>query len=257
MKKIFLLNTLAAVLAAGVGTCAHAAGNFSLTSGFDYSTGKYGGSTSTDILYIPIIGKYSTGPWMFQLTVPYVRITGPGNVVRDLGVLRQTTTTTRTTESGLGDVVAAATYNLYAGTTDATIVDLTGKVKFGTADETKGLGTGKNDYALQVDGYKGFGAFTAFGSVGYKVLGSPAGYSLNNVFYGSLGGAYKFDERNSGGVIIDLRQKASTSGSPQRDLTAYISHKIDETWKAQAYVVKGFADGSPDWGLGAMVSYAF
>ena len=33
-------------------------------------------------------------------------------------------------------------------------MDLTGKVKFGTADDTKGLGTGKNDYAcVQLDGF--------------------------------------------------------------------------------------------------------
>ena len=31
------------------------------------------------------------------------------------------------------------------------LIDLTGKVKFGTADENKGLGTGENDYAVQAD----------------------------------------------------------------------------------------------------------
>jgi hypothetical protein len=209
-------------------------GNFSLTSGLDYSSGKYGGTQSTQILYIPLTGKYEVDRWAFKLTVPYVRITGPGGVTRDTGVYKASGTT-RTTASGLGDVVAGASYNLYAsGVTNALLVDLTGKVKFGTADETKGLGTGKTDYAAQVDIYKTVNQFTVFGTLGYKVLGSPAGTQLNNV-----------------------REKAFATGAPQRELTAFVTHKLDTNWKTQAYLVKGFADGSPDWGGGAMLTRAF
>ena len=232
-------------------------GNFSLTSGLDYSSGKYGGTQSTQILYIPLTGKYEVDRWAFKLTVPYVRITGTGGVTRDTGVYKASGTT-RTTASGLGDVVAGASYNLYAsGVTNALLVDLTGKVKFGTADETKGLGTGKTDYAAQVDIYKTVNQFTVFGTLGYKVLGSPAGTQLNNVSYGSLGSSYKFTPQTSGGLILDLREKAFATGAPQRELTAFVTHKLDTNWKTQAYLVKGFADGSPDWGGGAMLTRAF
>ena len=232
-------------------------GNFSLTSGLDYSSGKYGGTQSTEILYIPLTGKYEVDRWSFKLTVPYVRITGPGGVIRDIGGFK-TGGATRTTASGIGDVVAAASYNLYAsGATNALLVDLTGKVKFGTADETKSLGTGKTDYATQVDVYKTVKQFTAFGTLGYKVLGSPAGTQLHNVAYGSLGSSYKFTPQTSGGLILDLREKAFATGAPQRELTAFVSHKLDTNWKTQAYLVKGFADGSPDWGGGAMLTRAF
>ncbi|MHB1231787.1 MAG: hypothetical protein ACYCZQ_04275 [Burkholderiales bacterium] len=235
---------------------AHAA-NFSLTSGLDYSSGKYGGTQSTEILYVPLTGKYEMDRWTFKLTVPYIRITGPGGVTRDIGGFK-TSGTTRTTASGLGDVVAAATYNVYdSGGANAWLIDLTGKVKFGTADETKGLGTGKNDYAAQADIYKIFDQFTAFGTLGYRLLGSPAGIHLDNVAYGSLGGSYKFSQQTSGGLILDLRQKAFASGAPQRELTAFVTHKLNQTWKAQSYIVKGFADGSPDWGAGAMLTRAF
>ena len=235
------------------------AGNASLTTGFDYSSGKYGTNDTTDILYIPLTGTYETGPWTLKLTVPYISITGAGNVNKDIGRYKSTATTaTRTTESGLGDVVGAATYNVFAGTgTNPWLVDLTGKVKFGTADEVKGLGTGENDYAVQTDVYKIIDKFTVFGTLGYKVLGSPAGITLDNVFYGSLGGGYKFTQQTSGGLILDMRQKASPTGSEQRELTAYVSHKINKSWKSQGYIVKGFADGSPDWGAGAMVTYGF
>jgi len=257
MKKIVIAGAIAAMASLSSVAAAAAPGAFKLTTGFDYSSGKYGGSQSTDMLYIPITGHYETGRWLFKLTVPYLRVTGPGNVVRGVGTLK-TTTTTRTTESGLGDVVAGATYNVYAGTgAKPLFVDLTGKVKFGTADETKGLGTGKNDYAFQVDLYQSLGKFTPFGTIGYDVLGSPAGSTLNNVFYGSLGGTYKLAPKTSGGLLFSARQKASVTGAPQRDIMAFVTHKLDNRWKTQVYVDKGYADGSPDWEGGATISYAF
>jgi hypothetical protein len=178
-------------------------------------------------------------------------------VVKDVGAFKAAGAA-RTTQSGLGDVVAAATYNIYGSTGAAPLlIDLTGKVKFGTADENKGLGTGENDYSIQADLYKTINKFIMFGTLGYKVFGDPVGINLDNVFYGSLGGSYKYNQQTSAGLILDLRQKASATGAPQRELTAFVSHKIDKTWKAQGYLVHGFADGSPDWGAGAMVSYAF
>lgn len=232
------------------------AGQFSLTTGLDYSSGKYGGTQATDTLYIPFIGKYEEGLWTYKLTVPYVRVTGTGSVVRDVGAFR-TAAATRTTESGLGDVVAAVTRNVYDSGASGTLLDLTGKVKFATADDKKGLGTGKNDYAVQLDAYQSAGKVTLLGTVGYKVLGDPAGIPLDNVWYGTAGVSGKVSAETSGGVMLDVRQKASATGSPQRELTAYISHKYSKEWKSQAYVVKGFADGSPDWGAGAMVTRSF
>jgi hypothetical protein len=229
---------------------------FSLTTGLDYSTGKYGGTESTDMLYIPVTGKYEVDKYTLKLTVPYLQVTGPGNVVRDVGQIGPASTT-RTKQSGLGDIVVAGTYDMYGGHANGTFVDVTAKIKFGTADEAKGLGTGKNDYALQADLYKTLGKNTVFGTLGYKVLGSPPGVTLNNVFYASLGVGHQYSQETSAGLILNLQEKAFPTGFPQQELTAYVSHKLGKTWKAQAYAVKGFSDGSPEWGAGAMFTAAF
>lgn len=254
MRKTICAGLLAGFFAMTAATSQ--AGQFSLTTGLDYSSGNYGGTQATDTLFIPFIGKYEEGLWTYKLTVPYVRVTGPGNVVRDVGAFR-TAAATRTTESGLGDIVAAATRNVYDNAASGTLLDVTGKVKFATADENKGLGTGENDYAVQLDAYQTAGKVTLLGTVGYKVLGDPAGISLDNVWYGTVGVSGKVGAETSAGMMLDVRQKASATGSPQRELTAYVSHKYSKEWKSQAYVVKGFADGSPDWGAGAMVTRSF
>src|ERR1700720_2360930 len=179
-------------------TASMQSGGFSLTTGADYSTGKYGGTASTDILYVPLTGAYEMDKWLFKLTVPYIRVTGPGNVVRGVGRIKNKAAApgnTTTTQSGLGDVVAGVTRNLIDVTSSGTLVDLTGKIKFGTADAGKALGTGENDYGAQIDlTQRVSSALSAFGSIGYKFVGSPTGAELKNVVYGEGGAAVKLSE---------------------------------------------------------------
>lgn len=230
-------------------------GDWSWSLGFDYSEGDYGDSTDTEILYIPFTARYDTGPWTYRFTLPYVSITGPGNVIPDIGAIGgRTATTRRTTESGIGDFVASATYNLMPGGGTAPIVDLTGKAKLPTASESKGLGTGEMDLAAQVDVYKLMAPqITGLATLGYTMLGDPPGVELRNVFYGSLGAIRQIDNRTSFGGTFDFRQRTSQFGDPQRELVGFVSYRANAGWRVQSYVVKGLANGSPDWGIGAVV----
>jgi hypothetical protein len=38
--------------------------------GAEYSTGKFGGTETTDTLYIPVVVRHETGPWVFKATGP-------------------------------------------------------------------------------------------------------------------------------------------------------------------------------------------
>src|SRR3546814_6362082 len=64
--------------------------------------------------------------------------------------------------------------DLYSNTQTVFGLDLTGKVKFGTADEDEGLGTGQEDYSGLLDAYQQFGEWTVFGGVGYTTFGDSA-----------------------------------------------------------------------------------
>ena len=261
MNKIFLAAAVTISSLAGLtsqSAVAEDQGVFTVTSGIDYSSGKYGTSDRTEITNVPVIGKYEIDRLTLKLTVPYVTITGPGNVSPGIGKFKKSQPVpSRTTESGLGDIVAGVTYNLYDGSATAPAVDITGKIKFGTADENKGLGTGENDYSTQVDFYKAFGNFTALAGLGYRVYGDTNEAPLKNVFYGSVGGTYKLAPSSSVGIVYDYRPSITRSGSAQSEATAFINYKLNPNWKAQGYLVKGFADGSPDYGIGALVSYVF
>ncbi len=241
---------------------------FSLGAGLDYSTGKYGNTQSTDILYVPFTAGYASGRMALGLTVPYISVTGPGGVIQGFGQIGTSASgrtygrpahgsgQTTTTNSGLGDVIASAAYRAYAG--DAALLDVIGKVKFGTADADKGLGTGENDYSAQFDLRLLPQETTSYlVSAGYKWVGAPDGIETNNVVYGTLGIDHLHNNGMHAGVMLNAAQAAFATAGSQRDLTLYISRTVSPTTSLQAALLKGFADGSPDYGGKLLFNHQF
>ena len=268
-----------------VATNAYADG-FTASVGTDYSTGKYGSSSSTDVWYVPFAASYGTGAFTYKLVVPWIQVTGDGSVVPggdgSSSPVSQvvctkgasgsgsgktvctttpgapvTTTTTRTTESGLGDIVASATYNAFDGGDQGFVVDFTGRIKFGTASSSRNLGSGENDYIVQTNIDKNFGsAYASFG-LGYKFLGEPSGVNLKNVIYGSFGGGYKFDKDTELGASYDWATAAVGGADKPQELAIYGSHYINNNYKLSGVLYGGLTDASPDVGGGVTLSYYF
>src|SRR5438552_12199489 len=154
------------------GALAADAAEFSLGVGINYSSGEYGTSTTTEILSIPIIARYGHGPWIFKLTIPYLSISGGTSVVPGIGRVSSSNPKRRgdgaseATATGLGDIVASATYTAFYNSATTFGLDLTGSVTLRTADRDQALGTGANDYGMQVDVYKTYDRFTYLGGIG-------------------------------------------------------------------------------------------
>lgn len=254
MKKLSLVAL--ALLSPFVSNIAFAQGNITLKTGFDYTSGKYGTSETTEITSVPFIANYETGNWAFKATLPYVRITGSDNVIAGVGAVRRNVTTTRT-ESGLGDLTTSATYSYFGDPVAQYGIDFTGKIKFGTADSDKGLGTGENDFWVMVDPYKKVGNITYFGGLGYGILGDSRELRLKNVVSANAGLVYKLDQKASVGAVFDYRTRSTDTGDSLRELTAFYSRKLTDQYKLQAYALTGFSDGSPDWGAGVNIGYNF
>lgn len=254
-------------------------GHATASVGADYSSGKYGTPFETEIWDVPLSVGYEANRWSVKLTVPFIDISGANDVIPGIGRVKNNNpngrgrgrgngngnggstpppvTETSGSASGLGDVVAQASYGLVRDDADQFGLDVTGKVKFGTADENKGLGTGKNDYSLGLGTYKGFGAWTLFADAGYTKYGSSAYIPLHNGWNADLGAGYKLDDSNTIGAYYYYRQKISDFGYQLSEATAYWNHKFGDSLRLQAYALAGFSDGSPDWGLGANVRYSF
>ena len=229
---------------------------FSLGSGLHYSTGTYGESTKTQIVSIPLTGRYDTDVWSFKAVLPYVRISGDTDVVPGAGRVDRRRARDRRVSAGLGDSTLSATYNLY-GAGARSGIGLGGKLKLATGDESEGLGTGSNDGSFQVEGFQTMDRNTLFGVVGYTVFGDSPIVEFENVLNVGVGVTHRLATGDSVGLAFDMRQSGTPAPAAQRELTGFWSHRLDRAWRMQAYVLKGFARGSPDWGAGVSAAYAF
>jgi hypothetical protein len=259
MARIVRMALAAALITAGNPVAFSAEGLTTLSTGADYSSGDYGLSDSTRVFYVPVTAKHETGRWAFKLVVPYIRITGPSNVVGapENQVILPDLSFARRTESGLGDVVASAFYNVLNPRGAPLGLDFGAKIKFGTADDSRGLGTGKNDFSLQADFFKAIGAFTPFGTLGYRRYGDPEGVDLRNVVYGTVGSSYRISQPTTVGLAYDWRDRIVEGRDRVSELTAYVSRRLSGNWKLQVYAVRGFTNASPDFGGGLSLAYSF
>lgn len=236
-----------------------AAKDMTLSTGIDYSSGTYGATQSTDIIYLPITVKYEKPSWSLKLTLPYIKMTSPDNTINS-GTPVQTASTVslvRQTFSGQGDIIVTGTHNLHHDLAHGFAIDLTGKIKIPTADTTQGLGTGKYDYSAQLDLLKQSGRHMLFSSVGYRKMGDPDGLDFKNPWYGSIGWGHTASNTIQWGGIYELQQPVIDGNALLKDVLAYITYKITATHTVQGYLVKGLSDGSPDWGSGISVSTSF
>lgn len=253
MDTTRLIHGMSVALAIAFASSAASAGTWRLSTGADYTSGDYGAEDEVSTLYAPINIKYRGERMGLRLTVPYLKVSGPGTVLDEGG---QLVPGPDRTDSGLGDIILAATlYDLIAIHDQRLYVDLTAKVKFGSADEDKGLGTGETDYALQGEWYKDFERVGLFGALGYKVYGDPVGTDLDDAAFASLGGDYRFAPATRAGLIYDYRESAVAGGDALQELTLFVSFAAGNSMSLQPYVLGGLSDSSPDWGAGVMVSW--
>jgi hypothetical protein len=169
-------------------------------------------------------------------------------------------------ERGLGDVIGSIRGYLFDDEDTGISLDVKAAIKFATADASKGLGTGKNDYSLEADLTKDFDKSSLLMTVGYTVLGSPGNVVVNgtqenitlqNIFYASVGSIYQFSKATSAGLTLSAEQ-SSESGAPNpEDITLDFNHKINRTNKLDVYVLLGLSNGSPDKGFGASLKSSF
>jgi len=227
-----------------------------LGAGLHHSSGDYGTGTTTRITTLAATGRYESGLWVYKATVPYLEVSGASSVIPGVGRVRGGAAPSRT-ESGLGDIVLSATYAAYYDRSGKLGIDLTGKLKLGTAEAAEGLGTGEHDVIFLADVYRTFDRVTGFGGIGYHILGDSAFLTLDNVWSANLGASYKLDERDNVGIMLEGRQRVAPGASPQRELTGLFVRKLDRFWKAQAYALIGLANGSPDWGAGLSLARPF
>ena len=252
VQKSLLLGGL--ILCAGVAAAEQDDPRFSISAGAEYTTGTYGGDADIEDFYVPLKAAVDFRRLSFRLTVPYLSVRAPeGTVITGPGGEPIPGTGDIVTNSGIGDVIGSVTvYDVIRNRRLGFSMDLTGKVKFGTADVDKGLGTGENDFTVQADFLKFTDRITWIGSIGYKFRGQPPGATLDDALRASAGGIYKFNGDTRAGMFFDYRE-SSIGADPAQELSVFFSNRLSTDWRFQVFLFKGFTDSGAGWGGGLQI----
>jgi len=240
--------------AAAQDTFADAFWRFRATTGFDFSSGTYGADKSTEVLYVPFTLQATKGPWTLKADLSWIRVSGPA-LLLDGAAVGTGPVRTSGAASGPGDINVYGRYSVESLYDDNLFVDVTARVKIPVADFKDGLGTGAWDQSIQLDVASVFGKFVPFGAVGYRNTGSPEGYTLRDVIYGSLGLQVTWSARIATGIYYDVRQSSIPTAAAPQEGTAYANFKISDRLSLNVYGVLGFSKNSPDAGGGTFITY--
>src|SRR5215472_1956860 len=234
-----------------------------------HSSGDYGTGSTTSITYVPFSIRRLFDSGDITLVIPYLSITGDCGVTllsgtpnRTGGTCPATTTTTakgkqvtretqtRTTESGLGDILLRGRYYVLDRTASVPTVALIGRVKFPTADSAQGLGTGRFDETLGVELTQRLPSnFVAFADTGYTFIGHVQGVGLRNQWYYDLGLGYYFTKALLGSVYYEEWRAVVQGLQNPQDLLFALNWTVTDAFRLNSALQIGLSDGAPDYGI--------
>jgi hypothetical protein len=135
---------------------------------------------------IPLVITRENEDYAFEITLPYLQRTAPSGKLA-IGHHQEsrndsdTTVAQRVTNKGLGDISTSLQRTLLNEKSAILSLCLKGEIKLGTADATQGLGSGMNDYFVEMKAKKTLDDFTGGASIGYAKLGSPGQIEINGI----------------------------------------------------------------------------
>ncbi|MDB5740600.1 MAG: hypothetical protein JWP16_1640 [Alphaproteobacteria bacterium] len=233
----------------------HLAGTF----GASHSSGDYGTARDTSVDLGLSTVSLSTGDFRFTASVPYMRIDGRGLVVFDASgnaiVINRRSTLPPDTRTGWGDLNLSASYTLPAAILDDFEVRISAVTKQPIASARRRLSTGEADYGMSVDVSRQFGKWAPFLTVGYLSVGQSVGYTLYDTTSVSAGTSLELSDDLVAIASYDFDSQDGPLMPAAQSLFGSLSWVRGDKVTLTGYGTVGLSNGSPDMGIGFLVSY--
>ena len=162
------------------------------------------------------------------------------------------------TTSGLGDIILRGRYYVIEEKDWVPLVAITGRLKLPTADEKRGLGTGKMDEGVGAEVSKRLGdSWIAFLDGGFNIIGRPDGLNLRNQWWYDAGGGYYFAKNLLGSVYFEEYRSLVSGAQNIRDVFFSMSYRASSEWRFNGGFAVGLSNGAPDHVLSIGTNYRF
>ncbi len=226
-----------------------------------YETGDFGTNTTTNTTYIPLSIKRLFEKGDVSLTIPYIYQQSAPGVTAIAGRPFRTSPFAggpRRTESGLGDMLLRGSYYLITEQTEPFNLTPIAQIKFPTADDDKGLGTGEFDETIGLESSKTLNEqWALYLNLYYTFIGDPPSQNFDNEFAVVLGPGYYFNKDTRLSLLYEERTALVDGRSNPRDLLLNLNYQMNSTTSASGGISIGLSNGSPDFGITAGMGVLF
>jgi hypothetical protein len=256
-----------------IGVAAAATPHFSLGLGVDYARGDFGSDSTSTYMAIPLIFDWFPDERLnLELTVPFVyqdttntgyAATGGGAMAMIGGRgMNQSAGSVAFNgdekQSGLGDITLVTAYKIILDGKGTPDLGLTCYLKFPTADEDKGLGTGAFDWGPGLQLSKWLGSWQPFAEGRYIFQGSSADeIGASDYFLVDAGVGYGWSDKLYTALFSRFGSAAFDGLDAPLDVRLKTVWKISDNNTTEMYLLKGVSDGSPDYGAGISFYVSF
>ena len=152
---------------------------------------------------------------------------------------------------GLGDLTLALGYNVSRDARWRVQV----KQKLATGDTDKGLSTGENDTALQLDFFDSIDhEHFLFYTLGYKWVGKVSGLNMRNPLYSTIGLGQFVTPSSAVSLSLDYFQSQYRDLEDAVSLSLSTNHIFNPTWALSGF---GSYDSSDTFGIGISIVRSF
>lgn len=262
--------------------------------GFDYATGDFGTGTTTNFINIPlIIDIFPNDRLDFELTIPFVYQNNSSNfysgsgeqyqyrngfmantmasgkskqgamnsdtsgISSDVNPEKQEHNGKDEAVSGLGDITISAGYAALEEGRISPRIRLEAFMKLPTADSDEGLGSGSFDWGPGISFSKWLGSWHLFAQERYIVCGSSDYYDMEDHFTHEAEIGYQIRESFYGALSVYGATESSDDSDTPLEGRMKIRVNLIQEIILETYILKGFSDGSPDFGAGAAIFHDF
>jgi hypothetical protein len=157
----------------------------------------------------------------------------------------------------LGDISLRVAYNLIHETESIPLIRPSVTVKFPTADESHGLGTGEFDEEIAVEFAKWLGDWTLFVQPGYTFQRNSPDIPLKDYWTLNGGLGYQLTDRFQPMVML------KSAGAPVEGAGSLLEARLRLKYLAtqrtgiEGYLAKGLTTSTADYGTGLAIYYDF
>ena len=236
-----------------------------IITGFSYEEGDFGTDVNSKTIIVPFTVRYLGDRFDLGLTIPFVYqdssdavtiVGGQPEQIRDDPV----STVLDELAPGGGDIMLKGRYYLFDDPgLDSFLPGIApfAKIKFPTANEDEGLGTGKFDFGFGLEFDKQIYDFFLFADTGYTFMGEPSNANFRDKISVGGGGGYQIFNSLSASVALAWSRSLLRDRDDPLDIITSVTWNITRKTSLSPFAAFGLSDGSPDFGVGFAISYRF